>query len=82
MQSLEDKTRRSISQTDTGVIEEIHQTATMIDDRYNITDEERVKTIKAYMNETGAINQFPSKEKKKIIILREIMKNFKSNYVS
>ncbi len=79
MQSLEDKTSRSINQSDAGVIEEIHQSATMIDDRYNITDEEREKVIKAYMNVNGALIQFPAKEKKKIIILREIMKNFKPN---
>lgn len=59
------------------MIEDLHQTATMIDDRYNITDDEREKAIKAYMNEHGALLQFPAKEKKKIIILREIMKNFK-----
>jgi hypothetical protein len=79
MQSLEDKTSRSINQSDAGVIEEIHQSATMIDDRYNITDDERNKVIKAHMNENGALIQFPAKEKKKIIILREIMKNFKHN---
>lgn len=79
MQSLEDKTSRPINQTDVGIIEEVHQSATMIDDRYNITEEEREKTVKAYMNENGALIQFPAKEKKKIIILREIMKNFKHN---
>lgn len=79
MQSLEEKTKRSISQTDCGIIEEIHQTATMVDDRYNITKEDSEKTIKAYMNEAGAISNFPAKEKKKIILLREIMKNFKHN---
>lgn len=79
MQSLEDKTSRPISQSDTGIIEEIHQSATMIDDRYNITKEEREKTVKTYMNENGALIQIPAKEKKKIIILREIMKNFKHN---
>lgn len=79
MQSLEDKTSRSINQSDAGVIEEVHQSATMIDDRYNITEDEREKVIKAYMNENGALIQFPAKEKKKIIILREIMKNFKHN---
>lgn len=77
MKSLEDKTSRSINQSDVGMIEDLHQTATMIDDRYNITDDEREKAIKAYMNEHGALLQFPAKEKKKIIILREIMKNFK-----
>lgn len=77
MQSLEDKTSRSISQADSGVIEEIHPSATMIDDRYSITEDDREKVIKAYMDENGALNQIPAKEKKKIIILREIIKNFR-----
>lgn len=79
MQSLEEKTNRSISQADAGIIEEIHPSATMIDDRYSITNEDTEKTIKTYMNENGSLKQFPAKEKKKIILLREIMKNFKSN---
>ncbi len=79
MQSLEEKTKRSIRQADSGFIEEIHQAATMIDDRYNITDDDREKTIKTYMNENGSLKQFPAKEKKKIILLREIMKNFQNN---
>lgn len=77
MNSLEEKTNRSIDQSDIGIIEELHAAATMIDDRYNITDVEREKTIRAYMDETGAIKQFPAKEKKKIIVLREIANNFR-----
>ncbi|WP_455717341.1 DUF2087 domain-containing protein [Anaerosporobacter sp.] len=80
MQSLEEKTNRSINQADTGLIEEIHPSATMIDDRYSITEDDSEKTIKTYMTENGALTQFPSKEKKKIIVLREIVKNFKPNY--
>lgn len=76
MQSLEEKTNRTISQSDAGEIKELHETAKMIDDRYSITEEDREKTIKTYMTETGAIKQFPAKEKKKIILLREVMKNF------
>lgn len=79
MQSLEEKTNRTISQSDLGLIEEIHPSATMIDDRYNITDDDKEKTIKTYMNENGTLKQFPAKEKKKIILLREIMKNFNHN---
>lgn len=79
MQSLEDKTTRSISQSDAGIIEELHQSATMIDDRYSITEEEREKTIKTYMDDNGGIKQFPAREKKKIILLREIVKNFHHN---
>lgn len=79
MKSLEIKTSRAISHTDIGIIEEIHTSATMVDDRYNITDQEREKTIKTYMGENGRVKQFPVKEKKKIIILGEIMKNFVRN---
>lgn len=76
MVSLEEKLSRPINQSDQGVIQELHQTATMVDDRYAITDSEREKTIKTYIGENGSIKQFPSREKKKIIVLREIMKNF------
>lgn len=50
-----------------------------VTDRYNITDKEREKTIKTYIDENGAIKQFPAREKKKIIILGEIRKNFIRN---
>lgn len=53
-----------------------HKGATQIDDRYNITEQDTVKTIKNHMDESGALLTFPSKEKKKIIVLREIAKNF------
>jgi DNA-binding CsgD family transcriptional regulator len=79
MLSLEEKISRSIHESDNGLIEEIHQSATMIDDRYNITEGDRKKTIATYMDENGAIKQFPSKEKKKIILLGEVMKNFVKN---
>ena len=77
MQSLERKTRSSIGSSDAGAIEELHVSATMVDERYNITEQERLKTIQTYMDENGALKQFPAREKKKIIVLREIMKNFK-----
>ncbi|MGG0655261.1 DUF2087 domain-containing protein [Rummeliibacillus pycnus] len=56
----------------------IHSTATMIDDRYNITNEEQQELITKYF--PNGINQrilrFPKKEKHKIVILREIAKQF------
>ena len=76
MKSLEQKTNVPINLSDNGVLEEVHHTAKMLDDRYNITDTERQKTIQTYIDENGAIKQFPAKEKKKIILLREIMNNF------
>ena len=77
MQSLAEKTNADIGTTEYGNIEEIHVSATMVDDRYNITEKDREQTIKNYMDENGALKLFPAKEKKKIILLGEIMKNFK-----
>lgn len=79
MSSMEQKTRGRIEGSDMGSIEELHPSATMIDERYSITEKEREKTIATYMDESGALKQFPVKAKKKIILLREIMKNFKAN---
>ncbi len=56
-----------------------HLGATQVDDRYNITEKDTIKTLENYFDSNGALLTFPSKEKKKIIILREITKNFKPN---
>lgn len=77
MNSIEEETKKPIEESDTGIVEDVHNSAKMVDDRYNITDQDRIKTLATYMDENGALKQFPSKEKKKIIVLREIMKNFK-----
>lgn len=79
MECLEEKISAGIGDSDAGALMEVHSSATMIDDRYGITEQEREKTIKTYMDEYGAIRQFPAREKKKIILLREIVKNFKKN---
>lgn len=58
----------------------IHRGATMVDDRYAITEKEREKVIKTYFNrEDGRLSTFPSKEKRKIIVLSHIVKNFQIN---
>ncbi|QUI24266.1 DUF2087 domain-containing protein [Vallitalea pronyensis] len=56
---------------------EPHPTATMIDDRYAITIEDSEKIVKRYFTEEGYLKDFPAKEKRKIIVLREIIKLFK-----
>lgn len=56
-----------------------HMGATCIDERYDITETDKIKTLQHYFNENGQLITFPSKEKKKIIILTEIAKNFKSS---
>lgn len=53
-----------------------HKGATQLDDRYNITEKDVKNTLAHHMNESGGLINFPAKEKKKIIVLREIAKNF------
>ncbi|MFD3157227.1 DUF2087 domain-containing protein [Haloimpatiens sp. FM7330] len=61
----------------------VHRGATMIDERYVVTEKEKKKYINSYF--TGEDNKqlkvFPSKEKKKIIVLGIISENFKRNKI-
>lgn len=57
----------------------IHRGATMIDERYAITEEENEKILKSYFRKglDGPLSEFPvKKEKRKIAILRHIAKRF------
>lgn len=76
MELISANTEKKVNILDKDIICDAHKTATTLDDRYNITDKERESTIKNYMDESGAIKTFPAKEKKKIIILSEVVKNF------
>lgn len=76
MELLAKSTDSKITNSDKGTICDAHKTATTLDDRFNITDEEKLQAIQNYMNENGGLKNYPAKEKKKIIILEEIMKNF------
>lgn len=58
-----------------------HRTATMLDERYEITKKEYQDTLKKYLDSNGAIISFPKKEKRKIILLTEISKIFKFNEI-
>ena len=53
-----------------------HPSATMVDDRYQITPSEREKIIRTYFDENGALRECPSKEKKKLVVLSVIAANF------
>lgn len=55
-----------------------HKGATMIDDRYAITADERKKIIATYFDEAGFIKQFPSKEKRKLVVLGVLAERFDS----
>lgn len=54
-----------------------HRGATMVDDRYQIDLKEQEKVLKTYFNEEGALTSMPTKEKKKLIVLRQISTYFK-----
>lgn len=45
-------------------------------ERYNITQNDVTNTIKTYFDEKGKVTTYPAKEKRKIIILVELMKLF------
>ncbi|KAF1301262.1 MULTISPECIES: DUF2087 domain-containing protein [Enterococcus] len=53
-----------------------HIGAKMVDDRYQITEAEKQKVLANYLDEKGRISQFPSKEKRKIILLTVIAQRF------
>ena len=76
MEILADTVSKGINKLDNETLLDAHKSATTLDDRYNITDKEKLNTIKSHMDENGGLKNFPSKEKKKIIILQEIAKNF------
>ncbi|QGQ48455.1 DUF2087 domain-containing protein [Metabacillus sediminilitoris] len=58
----------------------LHKTAKMIDDRYNITEEEQEEIVKKYFPEgpKGYLKKFPLKEKQKLVVLREIAKHLEA----
>lgn len=51
-----------------------HKHATMVDDRYAVTDEEQTKILKKYFSNgvSGPLNKFPPTEKQRMIVLRAI----------
>lgn len=76
MELLSKETNQKINRLDKDMLCDAHKSATTLDDRYNITDKEKKAVLTAYMNENGGLKSYPAKEKKKIIVLEEIIKNF------
>jgi DNA-binding CsgD family transcriptional regulator len=56
----------------------IHKEETIVDSRYGITETEREKVLQTYFKNglDGAVDIFPSKEKRKIMVLQHILKRF------
>ena len=55
----------------------------MMAERYMITEEEREKVLSTYFKEDidGKLDVFPSKEKRKWIVLQHIIKRFEPNII-
>ncbi len=60
-----------------------HKTARMMDERYNITEDEQEAVLKRYFPEgpAGPLKSFAMKEKYKLVVLREIVKRFQPNHI-
>jgi len=58
----------------------VHRTATQIDERYAITEDEYAALLKQYFPDgpEGPLASFPRKEKRKVAVLRHIASYFKS----
>jgi hypothetical protein len=76
MELLHKKEEAMKSENDATEFYDAHKTATMVDDRYDVTIEEKKKILSRYFDKSGAVKQFPSKEKAKIVVLREIAAKF------
>lgn len=74
MELLKDKNKRS-----PGYLPP-HKAARMIDDRYNITQEDNEKILKKYFPEgtDGPLRTLDVKQKNKLVVLREIAKKFQA----
>lgn len=55
-----------------------HRTVTMVDDRYAITEKEEEEILNKYFKEgiDGPLSTFPIKEKRKLVVLKNIIKRF------
>ncbi|KAB8137549.1 DUF2087 domain-containing protein [Gracilibacillus oryzae] len=58
----------------------VHKTATMIDDRYNITIEEQEQILDKFIQDEK-LTKFPPKEKQRLIVLRSIANKLTAEYL-
>ncbi|MHB8158428.1 MAG: DUF2087 domain-containing protein [Desulfocucumaceae bacterium] len=57
-----------------------HKSAKMVDDRYNVTQDEKEKILKKYFPQgvEGPLTKFSLKEKQRLVVLQEIARRFQS----
>lgn len=77
MELLSETTKKKISSLGKESICDPIKTAAAVDDRFNITEEEKEKIRNTYFSGEGALKNFPAKEKRKIVILEKIAENYK-----
>ncbi len=53
-----------------------HVGAKQVDERYQMTEAERSKILATYLDEKGRIKSFPAREKRKLVLLAEIVEHF------
>lgn len=60
-----------------------HKGAKMVDERYATTEEEKKKVLATYFKQgiDGSLDTFPSKEKRKLIVLQNILNHFEPNRI-
>lgn len=58
----------------------VHKSARMVDERYNVTNEEKEKIIAKFITQ-GKLNKFPPKEKQRYVVLREIAYQLRNNHM-
>lgn len=73
MNIIDDKKNKSNNDT----LIAVHKGATMNDERFLVTEKEEKSIIRNYFDKTGHLKEIPSKEKKKIVVLKHISQNFK-----
>jgi DNA-binding CsgD family transcriptional regulator len=56
----------------------IHRTATMVDERYATTHKDKDTILKNHLTPSGRLKVFPSKEKKKLVILAHLIERFEA----
>lgn len=77
MQLLQEEQDKPLTVVDDSKLCETSKTATMVDDRYDVTESEKEKIIKTYFDEVGCLKNYPAKEKRKIIVLEHLSTQFK-----
>lgn len=72
---------RNSNEKDRNNFVSFHKGAKMVDERYVTTEEEKQKILSTYFKQglDGSLDSFPSKEKRKLIVLQNIMKRFEPN---